>query len=244
VTGGIRLVIYGYRGPAQFQIVAGSMAGLRGRHEKHLRRLASEAATDAARFQLPAGRADRVGTAECYAVAIPTAEREEMSGRPGLAVSFVILSWGIVRSEPDLVVQALAGMELALATALPVGSVDIRRGAEVLTQCLQSDDAEAASQALTRHTEGAERILDAIARQRRPLLRSHVPAGVTFNVNTARIEYCLLATLVEGLRSARRAQQGLILRLGRPAPLLSSMRAHQFLYDMVVFSQDAPAGPL
>ena len=233
MTGAIRLLVYGHQGTAQFQMIAGSAAGL---HEDGVRALASEAANDAARLSLPAGRAARVGPAHCYAVAIPTGAREQLSGRGGLAVSFAVVSRG---ARPEVVVQALAGMELALCTALQIGSVDLRQGAEVLAHRLQSDEATAAAQALTAHTEGAERILDSAARQRRPLLRDYTPPGATFNVSPGRIEYSLLTMLVEGLRSARRAQQGLILRLGRPAPPLSSMRAHQFLYDLVVFSQDA-----
>ncbi len=243
MTDSIRLLVYGHQGAAQFQMVAGSTAGLRAGQEEKLRSLAAGAAGDAARSHFPAGRAARIGPAECYAVAIPTGVREAMSGRGGLGVSFVILSRGMGRTEPEVLVQMLAGMELALSAALATTSVDIRQGAEVLAQRLQGDEATATGQALTSHIEDTERILDAVARERRPMFRRHIPAGATFNMSPTRVEFCLLATLIRGLRSTRGAQQGLILRLGQPVPPLSAMRAHQFLYNLVVFSQDAPPEP-
>src|SRR4051812_30238008 len=89
----LRILVYAYGGSAQFQSLSSPTHARRPpRRSDKVRAVAVAAAIDAGATAFPTGRAARIGSVECFAVAIPTAVTESISGRSGLSVSVVILS--------------------------------------------------------------------------------------------------------------------------------------------------------
>jgi len=227
----VRTLIYGFRGAAQFQIVAGDTFGLKPDWVERARSVAAGAAADAATTGFPAGRSSRRGSVTCSVLALPTTAPETLSGRHGLAISFVIIRKGRRHAPTDALLHVLAALEISVLRALPAAD-DLRTGAQELGWALQREDGGAAVvDMLAALVDNANRVLDAVAGAGRSP-RSVAPT----------LPFEVLATLAAGARSTRNDQQCLVVRLGDPAPVMSRARAHHFLHDLVVVSQDTSGG--
>ncbi|MEV0900991.1 hypothetical protein [Actinoplanes sp. NPDC049802] len=228
-------LVYAFSGAAQFQIVAGETAGIDPDLLEQTRAAAAAAAADATATRFPAGRSGRRGRLSWFAVAVPTSAVEAMSGRDGLAVSFVIISRGLRLPPTDFFRDALAALETGLRRAVP-GTRGLRDGSQLLASALQrGDGGDAVAGALAAYTGQVTHLLDAMA-------GTHRAAGLDGEVPTRAdpLPYEVLATLVEGTRTARRAQQCLVAYLGDPVPFRATARAHRLAGDLVVLSQDVP----
>ncbi|WP_416900944.1 hypothetical protein [Micromonospora echinospora] len=228
-------LLYGFSGAAQFQIVAGDTTGTDPGLLAETRAAAAAAADDATATRFPAGRSGRRGRLSWFAVAVPTSAVEALSGRDGLAVSFVIVSRSLRLPPTDFFRDVLAALETGLRRAVP-GARGLRDGTQLLASALQRDDGgDAVAGALAAYTDQVNHLLNAVA-------GTHRVAGPDGEGGTRAdpLPYEVLATLVEGTRTARRAQRCLVAYLGDPVPVQATARAHRLAGDLVILSQDVP----
>ncbi|WP_416906287.1 hypothetical protein [Micromonospora echinospora] len=156
-------LLYGFSGAAQFQIVAGDTTGTDPGLLAETRAAAAAAADDATATRFPAGRSGRRGRLSWFAVAVPTSAVEALSGRDGLAVSFVIVSRSLRLPPTDFFRDVLAALETGLRRAVP-GARGLRDGTQLLASALQRDDGgDAVAGALAAYTDQVNHLLNAVA---------------------------------------------------------------------------------
>lgn len=236
--GRLNALVFAYQGAAQFQLVAGGSAGVSVKVASQIRATAAAAAEDAADRGLPAGRARRIGLAECFAIAIPSIVRESMSGRDGLAVSIAFLSRGFPRANAAFLLQALCSVELSLSNSVSATPVPLVESADLLTASLQSGDDLPVAARLARHLTYAEQLLSATARVPQRSGRLTIQEATSL-ARHDQLPYRMLATLTAGLRASSKSQQVSAVRIGLEAPPRAKLTACQFLHDLVIVAHEA-----